>query len=105
MYILSMILLIFFAIIGVCSFITALLDLMHRSGEDETLIILRKISEDNAEFRLRRAARIGMNTENSRVICICDEDNHAIKICRLLASEYPLIEIMSETQAQAVITS
>lgn len=92
MYIFCMIILIFFAIIGLCAFITALLDSIYKSS-GVTVLILKEISADNAEARIRSAARICQRHKGMRLICECDEDNPAYDICRLMQKEYPFLEI------------
>ena len=57
MYILCMIILIFFAIIGICALITSLLDHCYH-GDHETMLVLKELSTENAEARIRSAARI-----------------------------------------------
>lgn len=94
MYILCMIILIFFAIIGLCAFITALIDAFYKT-DGETVLTLKNISADNAENRIRSAARICQRHKGMRLICICDEENPAYDICRLMQKEYPFLEIQS----------
>ena len=92
MYILCMIILIFFAIIGLCAFIAALLDVFYRS-DGETVMILKELSADNAEARIRSAARICQKHNGMHLVCICDEENPAYDICCLMKKEYPFLEI------------
>lgn len=93
MYILMMIILIFFAVIGLCAFITALLDnLYHNNGKAE--LILKSLKPDNAEASIRSAARICQRHSGFTLICVCDEDDPAYDICRLMQKEYPFMEII-----------
>lgn len=96
MYVLSMIILIFFAIIGLCAFLTALIDAFYK-GNGETLLILKGLGADNAEARIRSAARICQHHREMRLICLCGEDHPAYDICRLMQQEYPFLEIAPST--------
>ena len=102
MYILSMIILIFFAIIGLCAFITAVIDSMH-SGAGELLIILRELSEDNAEARVRKAAGICRNCRGSRIICVCEKDSPEESICEMLKRDHPFITICGKDDLKDVL--
>ncbi len=92
MYILSMILLIFFAIIGLCAFITAIMDLSCRGSGDAELV-LKSLTAENAEARIRSAARIAEHHRGIRVICICGDDDPVKQICYLMQKEFPFIEV------------
>lgn len=93
MYILSMIILIFFAIIGLCAFIGAILDAVCKSTGSVVLTI-GDLSADNAEARIRCAARVCQHHRGYRLRCICDEDQPAYDICRLMQKDYPFMEII-----------
>ena len=95
MYIFCMIILIFFAIIGICAFITSLLDLCYH-GEQKSVLIIGDLSPENAEARIRSAARICQHHRGMKLRCICSEDDPAFDICCLMQKEYPLMEICSE---------
>lgn len=94
MEILCLIMLIFFAIIGLCSFITALLDLFYK-GSGETILILDKLTAESAEARIRSAARMCHHHRGTRLICRCDPNEPAYDICRLMQKDYPFLEIDS----------
>ena len=102
MYILSMIILIFFAIIGLCAFITAVIDSMH-SGAGELLIILRELSEDNAEARIRKAVGICRSCKGTRVICVCEKSDPAYKICEMMQRDHPFITICGKDELKDVL--
>ena len=97
MYILSMIVLIFFAVIGFCSFITSLADAGFHRGSKMTLILDRLTAED-AEIRIRRAAHICRKYGGIRAVCLCAKDAPAYDICCLMQRDYPFIEILSSTE-------
>ena len=90
-----MIILIFFAIIGICAFITSLLDLCYH-GEQKSVLIIGDLSPENAEARIRSAARICQHHRGMKLRCICSKEVPAFDICTLMQKEYPLMEICSE---------
>ena len=97
MYILGMIVLVFFAIIGLCAFITALIDTMHRSACVEITLLLQELEAHNAEVSIRRAVRIAQENRGVRIVIVCDKDDPAYAICEMMQKDYPLIEIRSGT--------
>lgn len=101
MYLFSMIILIFFAVIGLCAFISALLDAVYRSGGQAELIIT-KLTPDSAEARIRHAARICQHHRDIDLVCVCKEGEPAYDICKLMQKEYPFMQIIpDETGKQA----
>lgn len=94
MYILCMIILIFFAVIGLCAFISALVDCLYRS-DGEAVLILKELSADNAEARIRSAARICHHHAGMSVVCICGEEDPTYDICALMQKEFPFLRIQS----------
>lgn len=95
MVILCLIILIFFAIIGICAFITSLLDHCYH-GEHESTLVIEGLSAENAEARIRSAARICQHHKGMTLRCVCSEENPAYDICKLMQKEYPLMEICPE---------
>lgn len=95
MYIFCLIILIFFAIIGICAFITSLLDHCYH-GEHESTLVIGGLSAENAEARIRSAARICQHHKGMKLRCVCSEENPAYDICKLMQKEYPLMEICPE---------
>jgi len=93
MYIISMILLIIFAVVGLCAFLTAIMDMCCCSCKGVT-IILDKLEADNAEAQVRRAARMYKETCHARLICVCNTDDPAHDICELMKNEYPFLELV-----------
>lgn len=92
MIIIGMIILVFFAIIGLCAFITAIADCFSQ-GADAALT-LTGLSSENAEAQIRAAARICRQYRKLRLRCICDKDDPAYDICVLMQKEYPMMEII-----------
>ena len=99
MYIAGMLILTFFALIGLCAFITAIADLIHSGTDNGAMLILSGLSEADAEARVRRAARICRDKRCGRLICVVDPDDPAKIICENLTPEYPFIEIMDTESA------
>lgn len=91
MYILSMIILIFFAIIGLSAFITAIADGFHTSAK--AVLTLEELSCSDAEARIRSAARICRQYKGIRLRVICEEGDPAYDICVMMQREYPMMEI------------
>ncbi len=104
MYLFCMILLIFFAIIGLSAFINTIINAAHNSIDDEILLIIGNLNENNAEARIRKAARICMNTKGAQIICVCDDKNPAYSICEIMKREYPFIEIKNTDEANELFT-
>ena len=102
MYILSMIILIFFAIIGLCAFITAVIDSMH-SGAGELLLILRDLRTDTAEARVRKAAGICRNYRGARMICVCEKDSPEESICEMMQRDHPFITICGKDELKDLL--
>lgn len=94
MYILGMITLTFFAIIGLASFITAICRRTYVK-DDRAVLVLRELTADNAEHRVRRAAAVCEELRCERLICECADDT-AAEICDLLSADYPVIEIQEK---------
>ena len=94
MYILCMIILIFFAIIGICALITSLLDHCYH-GDHETMLVLKELSTENAEARIRSAARICQHHKGMKLQYVCDENDPAFDICAMMQKEYPLMKLCS----------
>lgn len=90
MYIAMMITVGFFAVIGVAVFLSALL----RCGEQDvdSELVLRNLTAENAEARVRSAASACEKLRCPKLICICSE-LEAERICALLKKEYGVIEI------------
>lgn len=89
MYILCMVILGFFALIGLCSFIAGI----TQNDVPCAKLILSGLSADNAEAQLRAAAGICRRHKNIRLICICGRNDPAYDICRLMQKDHPFIEI------------
>ena len=93
MYILCMIILVFFAVIGLCAFVTSLLDQCYKGSTDAELI-LKNLTPENAESSIRSAAHICQRHRGIRLVIICDESDPAYDLCKLMQKDYPFMEII-----------
>lgn len=91
MLILCMIILIFFAIIGLCAFITAIADCFY--SDSGAVLLLTGLDCENAEARIRAAERICRQHRGIRLKCVCDENDPVYDICVMMQKEYPMMEI------------
>ncbi len=100
MYIFCMILLSFFAAVGLWSFITAIIEGVFCSkGENEYLLILPDLTAKNAEFRLRCAISKMKKIGRGRIFCLADQaDEEAIEILHFILNDYPYVELVTEDQ-------
>ena len=104
MYIIMMIAVLFFAIIGLSTFILSIGRLTLHSGEQPLLLIIPEVDESNAEMLLRRAADVCSRTKALQLVCICDEQNAAYPICLIYQRRYPFLEIMSRDDAKTLLS-
>ena len=95
MYIFAMLVLIFFAVIGITAFITAAGDALYRTKRG-FFLVLPALDADNAEARVREAARLCKRKPGLRLICVCAKGDDAAAICERLKQEYPFITVKSE---------
>ena len=89
MYIIGLIILTFFALIGILAFINSIIKL--RDPDRKATMILSDLSAGDAEMRIRRAARICSEIRCERLICMC-ADADSLFICKALSAVYPVIE-------------
>lgn len=97
MYILGMILLIFFAVIGLSCFISMIAKANLKSDTGGFILLIPEVDADNAEARIRSAAVIRQEAFGCRVVCVCPEDQRTRTICEKLQKEYPFLEIVDST--------
>ena len=96
MYIIGMVILTFFAVIGAAAFITGLL--RAKDADEDIAVILYKLNEDDAEARIRKAAELCGEIRCERLICVC-EDIAAKNICVRMKKVYPIVEISDKKAA------
>ena len=92
MYIIGMIILTFFAIIGIATLIDAAYRAISRVRGD-LILVLPLLGADDAEARTRQAARLCEQAAGSAVVCICDAGSEAEAICTRLRDEYPTVVV------------
>ena len=91
-YIFGLIILTFFAVIGLAGFITAV---MRGCGSDDKLkLVLSELTAGTAEARVRRAVSICEDIRCEHLICEC-ADNEAARICEKLRDDHGIISIIT----------
>lgn len=103
MYIICIVITLFFAVIGLCAFILAVIGALTDSCAEEPMLIIPNVSEDDAEIKIRRARYISSRVRCSKVICLCEGKGGAYAICKRCADRYPCIEIMTKEEVKAFI--
>ena len=101
MYIVCLIILTFFAVIGLATFISAV-----RSAslvcDGELILILPEIDERCAEARIRYAASVVDSARECRIVAVCtDEGSKAI--CEQMKVQIDNLEAVDEDDVQALI--
>ena len=96
MYIVGIVILVFFAIVGLSAFIAALIGLNRKTDTNGMALMITDIDADNAEMRIRTAAAIAEENRIGRVICLCPEEDEVRMICEKMQKEYKVVEIKSE---------
>ena len=100
MYILAMILLIFFAGVGLISFVLSVMRLLTESSDkSEYFLILPKITSSSAEYKLRCAASRMRELSKGEILCLCDGcDTETQEICRRMTEECPYLSVLSKEE-------
>lgn len=102
--IVSVVVLIIFAIIGICSLVREIFYFLFRIKNDCTITMITPVSQGdvNIEFMLRSTAERFKSLSHSRddcVICLdCDMDDNTKEICKKLRNEYGFIRILSKDE-------
>lgn len=96
MYILGIVLLVFFAVIGLSVFIGTLIKAGMTSDTDGFILLIPSVSEENAEARIRSAVTLLQKTRGSRIICVCPKDHKARTICEKMKEQYSFLEIAEQ---------
>ena len=92
MYIIGMIILSFFALIGIAHFIDAVGNAIHWVKGD-MILLLPSLHADDAEARTRQAARLCERENGTSVICLCEHGSEAEAVCNRLMQEYSCIMV------------
>lgn len=108
MYLFALVVLSFFALIGVCHFLRGLVRAFSRPPKDREMILIKPIkSPDNAEFLLRSAAGkvlwMGRYAPDSVIALDCDMDDETRKICGLVCRDYPFMKLCSRDELKSII--
>ncbi len=104
MNVVSAVLLVVFAVIGVISFIRELAYLLFRYKNDGSVMFITPIGKkcDDAELMLRSAAaRVKWISrfKHDYVICLdCDMDDETKRICEKICEEYGFAKLMSKNE-------
>lgn len=98
MYIVCMIGLVFFAMIGLCAFVSAIVGIWtDRNDENDYLIVIQRPNADNAEYRLRAAIRKINEIGKGEILCLCEEnDPETMSICRRMEQDCPCLKIVDQ---------
>lgn len=94
MYIAGIFILVFFAVIGLASFVGGLVKAHLSSDTDGFILMIPHVDADNAEARIRSAAMMTDSVKGCRIICVCSGDDPAHEICEKLLRQYPQVEIV-----------
>lgn len=101
MYIVCLIILTFFAVIGLATFISAIRS-ASLSCDGELILILPELDERCAEARIRYAASVVENVSECRIVAVCtDEGSKAI--CEKLKLQIDNLEIVDQDNVHTVI--
>ena len=93
MYILGIMILSFFAVIGLACFIGALVKAGSVSDTEGFIMLIPSVTEDNAEARIRSASALISSARGCRIVCVCPNDSPAKEICGRLKKQLPQLEI------------
>lgn len=94
MYIVGLIILTFFAVLGLSAFLTPLLS--EARNDPQLKLILEKLTASDAEIRVRRGVRLCRELRIERLICEC-ADAEAIAVCERLKNDCRMIEVIPIT--------
>ncbi|MBQ4238907.1 MAG: hypothetical protein II698_06330 [Ruminococcus sp.] len=98
-----------FAVIGVTQVCRGIVQAVSRSRDESEIILIEPIrkNQEDAEFTLRSAARKVMwmgRFAPDRVICLdCNMDSETKKLCSLVCSEYPFMQLCSKEEVHSRI--
>lgn len=104
MYLFGMVVLIFFAIIGVCGVCRGVARGLSKPENDREIILIEPIKngQEDAEYLLRRAAQkilwMGRHAPDRVIALDCDMDAGTRKLCRLVCCDYPFMELCTKEE-------
>jgi len=94
MYILGMVILVFFAVIGIAALAGALIRAQLISDTDGFILLIPQVDEATAEARIRSAVMMAQAQRGCRIVCVCREGSSARELCSRMQREYPQVEII-----------
>lgn len=98
MYIPGIIILVFFAVIGLAVFVGTIIKANMNADTSGFVLLIPYIDEDSAEIRIRSAAAIYEAERSFRVVIICGHDQPAREICERMKTTYPYLEIIEKIE-------
>lgn len=104
MYLFGMVILIFFAMLGLCGMCRGIARGLSKPDNDREIILIEPIKrgQENAEFTLRRAAQkvlwMGRHAPDRVIALDCDMDENTRKLCRLVCGDYPFMELCTKEE-------
>ncbi len=104
MYLFSMIILIFFALIGICGVCRGVARALSKPDSENEIILIEPIkqNQENAEYLLRRAAQkvlwMGRHAPDRVIALDCNMDCETKKLCKLVCGDYPFMELCSKEE-------
>lgn len=99
-----MIILIFFALIGICGVCRGVARALSKPDSESEIILIEPIKQgqENAEFLLRRAAQkvlwMGRHAPDRVIALDCNMDFETRKLCKLVCGDYPFMELCSKEE-------
>jgi hypothetical protein len=101
MYIVCLIVLTFFAVIGLATFISAIRS-SALACDGEMLLILPDIDKSCAEARVRRAASVAESVRGCRIIAVCT-DEASKEICERLKIQFDNLETVDRDAVHTIL--
>ena len=104
MYLFGIIVLIFFALIGVCGVCRGVVRGLNKPDNDREIILIEpiKCGQEDAEYLLRRAAQkvlwMGRHAPDRVIALDCNMDDGTRKLCRLVCGDYPFMELCTKEE-------
>lgn|GEM_PF-1950264 len=94
MYIVGIVIVIFFAVVGISVFIGTIIKANMNTDTEGFVLLIPYLDEETAEARIRSAAAIYDSERSFRVVCICRSNPNVRQICEKLRIQYPYLEIV-----------
>ena len=104
MYLIFMVILIFFALLGICGVCRGVARALSKPDSDREIILIEPIKrgQENAEYLLRRAAQkvlwMGRHAPDRVIALDCNMDPRTRKLCSLVCRDYPFMELCTKEE-------